>query len=408
MAIEFNCPYCSAVIRVPDSAGGGKGKCPRCARRITVPKVSPPKAAPKPTGDELQLFGLDESEELTEPTAAAGDDAVVFAAAEVEADPSAPFDFSAPRAIGQFPVDTARKPLAAGSISSKLKKKKSGGAWLIPMVFGLALCAVVGWFVWQQYQTERLVGVLTAESAAELELPPGEVSSGMFKQSPDEVKEVLETLERSPVRQPSSLMTIQIGASKRAMTFQVTPGPQTQFYRVDTSGDQPLINFRKNRTFELEQLRADEIEQAGTAFIDAYQKMRGKKVDGKSLSDFRNSLALPALVGGLGYQVEAVAGQTPYRCVYEDRDGGLYFLMPPGIQTFEIVGRKGQDGKTQFNGKYQVNVTGEYHVPEKATPADAKKGKMKESMDDDEKPEMKESMEEGEAKPKMDKMEKSQ
>lgn len=407
MAIEFNCPYCSAVIRVPDNAGGGKGKCPRCARRITVPKVSPPKAASKPPEDELQLFDAPVADD--EPVGSGGEDAVVFASAEPEANSAASFDFTAaPRAIGQFPVDTARKPLGPGSISSKLKKKKSGGAWLIPMAFGLALCGVVGWFVWQQYQTERLIGDLTAETAPALELPPGEVSSGMFKQSPDEMKEILESLESSPVRLPSTLMHVQIGATKRAVTFQLSSGPQTQFYRVDTSNDQPLVNFRKTRTFELEQLRADEIEQAGTAFVEEYQRVREKKVGPSALSEFRNTLALPALVGGLGHQVVAVYGKTTYPCVYEDRDGGLYFLLPPGAQGFEIIGKKSKDGKVLFAGKYQVKVTGELRVPEKTTPTDAKKGKKKESMEDEEKPEMKESMEEGEAKPKMEKMEKSQ
>lgn len=406
MAIEFNCPYCSAVIRVPDSAGGGKGKCPRCTRRITVPKVSPPKAAPKPPDDELQLFDTPDADE---PGVSSGEDAVVFASAEPEATPSAPFDFSAgPRALGEFPIETARKPLGPGSISSKLKKKKSGGAWLIPIVFGLVLCGVVGWFVWQQYQTERLVGELTAETAPTLELPPGEVSSGMFKQSPDEMKDILESLEKSPVRLPSTLMHVQIGATKRAVTFLLSSGPQTQFYRVDTASDQPLINFRKARTFELEQLRADEIEQAGTAFVEEYERVREKKVGPSALSEFRNTLALPALVGGLGHQVVAVYGKTTYPCVYEDRDGALYFLLPPGAQGFEIIGKRSKDGKVLFGGKYQVKVTGEYRVPEKADPADAKKGKKKESTDDDEKPEMKESMEEGEAKPKMEKMEKSQ
>ena len=70
MAIEFNCPYCTAVIRVPDNAGGGKGRCPKCATRISVPKVSTPKRgtppvepkvvlAPPPT--EQPLFTLDVS-----------------------------------------------------------------------------------------------------------------------------------------------------------------------------------------------------------------------------------------------------------------------------------------------------------------------------------------------------------
>jgi hypothetical protein len=36
-AIEFACPYCDRVTRVPASFGGKQGKCPGCQRVIEVP-----------------------------------------------------------------------------------------------------------------------------------------------------------------------------------------------------------------------------------------------------------------------------------------------------------------------------------------------------------------------------------
>ena len=54
MAIQFNCPYCTVTIQVPDNAAGKKGTCPQCGTKVLVPtpKNSPPQSAvpsPSPT-----------------------------------------------------------------------------------------------------------------------------------------------------------------------------------------------------------------------------------------------------------------------------------------------------------------------------------------------------------------------
>ena len=401
MAIEFNCPYCAAMIRVPDNAGGGKGRCPRCSRRITVPKVST-KAAPKPPNPEdlLDLPGPEGDAEVTFATAAPADFAEAtddqFAPAPGDQFASMPADpfVPAPRPLGQLPVEPTRQPLRPGSIASKLKRKKSGGSWTIPVGFGLVLIAAVGWFVWQQYQSERLVGELTAEFATMLELPAAEVDKGLLKQSPEELSEVLATLEKSSVPFSSKLMHVQIGANKRSLTVRLSAGLQTQFYKVETQDIAPLISYRKKHTLELEDFRLAELERAGTDFINDYKK----KVP---LSDYRNTLGIPALVRGLGLQLQAVYGNTPYPCVYEDREGALYFLLPRDAKGFEIQGRK-HNGKTLFPGKYQVNVTGEMKAPTsgKTDPAPGKNKRKIEPLDEEK---MKEPSDTEEMKKGMDK-----
>ena len=402
MAIEFSCPHCSAVIRVPDNAGGGKGKCPRCARRITVPKVST-KPVPKPADAESDLFAPPDADEFAA-AESNGPDAVVFASAESDDGSDAPINVfaPAPRALGELPMETSRQALRPGSIASKLKRKRRGGSWVIPVGFGLLLCGAVGWFFWQKYQTERLVGELTAETAPTLELPMTELSSSVFKQSPDEMKKLMEELESSPVRTPSSQMSVQISASKKAVTIGIHSGPQTTFYRVDTNSDPALMNYRKNHSQELDQLREADLEFAASSFADEYQRVLEKKAQPSALNDFRNTMALPALTRGLGHQVVAVYGQTPFPCVHEDRDGGLYFLLPPGAQGFEITGRKHKDGKVLFPGKYHVKVGGELKLPslEKSDPVASKKKSKKVEPLEESKSEMKESMDEGEMKPK--------
>lgn len=399
MAIEFNCPFCTALIRVPDSAGGGKGKCPRCARRIAVPKVST-KTAPKPPDPEIAELFATANADVDQPPVTDAVDSVTFATAEPEFDSNAPVDIfaPAPRNPGQFPVQPTLQTLRSGSIASKLKRKKSGNAWLIPMGFGLILCGAVGWYVWKQYETERLVGDLIAETASDLDLTPAEISGSLFQQSPGELKPTLERLETAPVRIPSTLMFVKIGATKRAMTVRVNAGPKTKFYRVDISDDPGLIAYRKKRSFELEELRESELSRAATEFVNEYQQVIEKKVDPSALNEYRNSLALPALVRGLGHQVVAVYGQTIYQCVYEDGKGGLYFLLPPEAQGFELIGRQHKDGTVTFPGKYRVKVTGQLDVPPKdATDAkaDSPKSKSNEPSEEGDSTKMDDSMDDG-------------
>ena len=81
--------------------------------------------------------------------------------------------------------------------------------------------------------------------------------------------------------------------------------------------------------------------------------------------------------------------------MYEDRDGGLYFLLPTDIQSFNIVGRRGADDRELVPVDFHVKVEGEIVPPrmpaEKTSPkskAAAKPKPVKEEpeMDEDEKP----------------------
>jgi predicted Zn finger-like uncharacterized protein len=55
MAIEFQCPYCTAMIRVGDDAAGKRGKCPKCATTLMVPRPQAPGSATGP------VDGIDQS-----------------------------------------------------------------------------------------------------------------------------------------------------------------------------------------------------------------------------------------------------------------------------------------------------------------------------------------------------------
>jgi predicted Zn finger-like uncharacterized protein len=401
MAIEFNCPNCNAIIRVPDNAGGGKGRCPRCNTRIKVPKTSMPRVEKK-DADDLDLFAPPGFED------APGDAPIVEAADVGQVPESLEEEVFVPRArgLGELPAEQPRKALRPGSISAKLKKKKSGGGGLVAVIFGIIVCGAFGGYYWYLQQADRLSGQLTAEAYPDLELKPAELSVSMFGRSVEDMKTILEELQKSPVRMPSTLMQIQIGATKRAVTVQVSTGTQTQLYRVDVQHDPALMKFRSAHGVEYEELRVADIQQAGPDFVLQYQRVLDKSAKRDVLTDFRNSLAIPALVRGLGHQMIAVNGSTTYRCIYEDNEGALYFLMPGGVKTFEIMGIKHPDGKTLFPGKYQVKVvagskpTGKEKT-DKNAPAgdkDTEKPEMSEPKEDGEMKDMKKDMEDGEMK----------
>ena len=141
-------------------------------------------------------------------------------------------------------------------------------------------------------------------------------------------------------------------------------GQSSRFYRVEVGGDKLLAKYLAKHAADLEQKRMKEVEAAATAFAIQYRKVIAKRAEQSSLTDFRNTLGIPALVRGLGHHVVATHGRTIYPCVYEDREGALYFLLPPEAKSFEISGRK-IDGTVVFPARYKVEVTGLMKVPAK-------------------------------------------
>ena len=54
MAIEFNCPYCTAAIRVPDAYAGKQGRCPKCDTKLLIPYVPLPNQTAAPQQPVVQ------------------------------------------------------------------------------------------------------------------------------------------------------------------------------------------------------------------------------------------------------------------------------------------------------------------------------------------------------------------
>jgi predicted Zn finger-like uncharacterized protein len=55
--MQITCSSCQAKIRVPDSAAGKKGKCPKCGTAITIPAAEPPTEELSASGSPFDFGG---------------------------------------------------------------------------------------------------------------------------------------------------------------------------------------------------------------------------------------------------------------------------------------------------------------------------------------------------------------
>lgn len=116
MAIQFQCPYCSATIRVPDSASGKAGQCPKCQARLKIPEVAPP-----PPGSEIPP-----TPSLPQTGPLLGDKSTVFLLPPVEVSPPVPGGLI----IGPPPEPIAPPPPAAINPQQAREEYEQGQTWL--------------------------------------------------------------------------------------------------------------------------------------------------------------------------------------------------------------------------------------------------------------------------------------
>ena len=349
MAIEFRCPYCEATIRVADSAPGRVGKCPKCNTKMVVPK---PTAALPPT---LPLtFGGSSAAPPTpvvpddEPIVLEENDADVpdiqFAAADSPAEISAAASFvptePAPATLPTNLVPVVDPTAPVRRVVRKRKSKRPPQVmWLIAAVLGIGLSIAAGYVVYLQVFNRKFTGDLNGIAQEELKLPNATLPKATLTLVTSALDPLLADLEAQPVPLVSDLMEVRIGGSKEGLTISVEHGLHTQWYQVDAKSHPRLAEFAAKNEKSWAAARTKKIDQAANQFIRDYQRVRTKESDSSVMPPYRDSLALPALVKGLGTQVVAVVGRTVYPCVYEQSDGMLYFLLPAKLKSFVLQGK---------------------------------------------------------------------
>ena len=89
--------------------------------------------------------------------------------------------------------------------------------------------------------------------------------------------------------------------------------------------------------------------------LDRWESKRQRDEPFEAWPEFRDSVGLTALSGGLGYHVVAVVGRQEHRCVFE-ADGALFFILPTTVGEFELIGRKMADGSIPFPANFTVSL----------------------------------------------------
>lgn len=364
MALEFECPYCQATIRVPDNAAGKRGRCPQCAKKLTVPKAGHSRRA----GREPPLFAP--PPEAIVPTAVEqGTGEIVFdeytANDDLGIDPAVeatllPGDIAIPVLGGPSPLPAPLRQLPDSLLSqSKRRRRSPGWVWVIILVLLLGGGGLAGGIYWLQTSI-TLKGNLEAKLVDNPPLPATIISNAMIQVPAADAGLVLSSLERDPLTlvSGSGLATVQLQGSDRGLLVSVQPGAATALYRVEVSGDVKLQRFLREHRKDYERIRDEDLSVAVNQFFrEMKRSLKSKKTAAREFQEFRDSVGFAAPVQGLGHFVHAVHRQQIYPCIAED-DDALYFLLPPGAKRFLLQGKPQQRSAPFFPGEYEVTVNG--------------------------------------------------
>jgi hypothetical protein len=378
MAIQFHCPYCTTPIRVPDSAGGKRGTCPRCRAKILVPSVAvkaaagqpeqqpaaepePKRKKPKSIRERLlegpQFAGLPE----TEPAPAVSD-AVVPAEVVSESAATGPI----PIPIPPRPVTAAIPAVsceAATPYARALKRRRRRRRFVwVPVLFGLLLVGGVAAFLVLTGR-KKLEGTLNAVIVPDAGLPPRTIGVSLVPVDEQKVSQVLNHLQKKPLgvlRSDIGLMKHEVTATASGLSVSVYDTDRVQFYRVDAGRDKTLRDFLNDKAAQLDRPRVKELDAGLKEFFErsADALSAGGGIPKDALEVLRSRVIVNSLVGAAGYHLLASVDGQLYLCMYEDDRGRLYYLLPRGTKKFSIVGRKLSDGTRQFPGRYVVDVEG--------------------------------------------------
>lgn len=327
MAIEFDCPYCTATIRVRDENSGKIGRCPMCATRIRVPWIAPPaaSAAPQPTIDETP----------------SDTDIALFS-------PRSPMDPPSPGLSKPVPspepalgpggvpplIQVKPDPVVTSPYLRKRRKKSSAmGALLPPLIFGGLLIAIG--FVYLYWSRPSYQGTLTASRLDPNQAISTSIGRKDFAVLRENFSQIIDDLRQHPSSIRSNLVNVVFGGGPEGMNITIRPGIDAELVKV------PVLELKSLQEFYLKKfdaLNGARLAEMQTALVSMSEQWAHAPENQKSatLADYRDKIAYNAFLLGLGRICEAIVDQNRYPCVHEDGEGSLYFLIPVGTRTFRI------------------------------------------------------------------------
>lgn len=344
MAIQFLCPYCTASIKVADAAAGKIGSCPKCGTKLRVPIPAKPDPVPDATRVASELPPISSAS----PPLPADDPPAPQCIPPVEAE--SPVD----GAIPDFTFDT---PAVQTSYAREVRQRRKG-AWaslMVPLLFIALLTAAAVGYWW--YQRDTMTGPLTGER-----LPVGEaliarIPPGAATVSREDYLDVAAALRANPTVVASDVLLVEFRGGAYGIEIWVMPGTDSDIVRVPVRQNPVVAEFNSKHAATLNAPLQAELQTAATGFITDFQNATAGGMVIGNAADYRNSLGLNALLGGLGYHSVARVGTTDYPCVHEDGDGNLYFAVPRGATSFVVTERTFGERPSVFPGEYRFDVT---------------------------------------------------
>ncbi len=367
MAIEFNCPYCTATIRVPDAYAGKQGRCPKCDTKLLIPNVPLPNP---PTSGNQQVTGNQQAMPPQMQNAPAAFNSQIPSPAETPFTPGqAPNGLNGNVAPSDDPF--AVRPVTTTAKSRRRRARRRPSRALViglPVICFLVLFGIIAYSLMDKLP--QLHGDLPARKMDGLMLPPTTIPWSEMTIGADDRKVLQQELTTHPDTLTSQVISCRMSGSDEGIVVTLSSTPESQWIVVDTSLEKPLAIWRRKEGPQLNRFRLEEMNAAIAAYArDKLLKANGKQIaiDGAAV---RDKVALNASGGALSYAVRAIVHSTIFPCAAEDGPGHLYFCLPKNVTNFKIVGRTPGNASIGFSGEYNVTISNEIVTTGEAAPPD--------------------------------------
>ena len=362
--LQFRCPYCQAVIRVPNSAMGQSGICQKCGQKILVPVVKTESGS----NQEQPV----QQEEISRQEQIAGRQ-------QVSEQPQKPV--SEDQAVSELLSALSSAEATQGEQDPILDVARRGStsnqSFLLTGLFFLLIGGIGAIAVYLLSQPQ-MQGELTAQVVPVNAIKPMLIGRQAIGQ-PD----LFETFWlRNPDKKieiNSRLLETSILAQKRGLEIRIYPGPENELYRVDLLQNKPLNDYCTQHLAELEKERKKILIQSTVSFLEQMvAKEEILRKNSRLLIEIRNRMVLTAMVHGLGFRLVALVGEKQYPCVWQDKQDRLYFVLPKGTPHFVVreADRAGQ--KKMFPETMRFRISTPYAKMETRKKASAEQSPSEE------------------------------
>ena len=255
-------------------------------------------------------------------------------------------------------LKTGSGPSVTRTWRKKQRNRKSQRifAIAIPVVCFLLFFGVLG-IVFFAIEPE-LAGALTGTNAGKFELPSATVSLADLGLTEQERAQTHDAFENDPEAFVSTQMTCRIRLDSSDLVTDITIGEGFALFVVNPAVNQHLSKWIRTKRMEINRQRLQQLAENGANLCrDKVAKAAGSQIVFDA-QRYRDDFGLNAHVGAFGYVVEAITKQRRARCVHEDTNGTLYFVLPENTTQYTLSGRSIDGGAPLFPGEYSVSVAG--------------------------------------------------